>query len=376
MWKKKLLNFIVTQRAKNAEERLAHLEFQGGDDMSLLLQNLEPRNPENAGLYVSMVARDEFTMALEKLDDFFEGRKTSFAMVSEFRDMKQEAQENIKCFVIRLRNQARMCGFENVEKEVLEQTIRGMKDVEVKRKALCKAYESVDEVVAHSMANETINNTRSEVELNAVDEKRGVLCFFCRKPGHFVKDCAALKKYTCKKCQKSGHSEAYCRKKIGDIPKRQRQRDRREGGLNSQRVSFIEEEMVNAASEPEPVEEYIFHLDSFHSVFVKVGGVKQEFIVDTGARSNIIPKCVWVVLKERGIKVENQTTQCNKQFRAYGTDKALKINGSFEAIMEINGMKAREKFYVTEEGTKCLLGHDTAVRRKIVIFSKSDVGTD
>ena len=62
------------KKARRASERLAHLEFQGREDMCRLLENLEPRNPDGEGFHVSLIRPDVFTKALDKLDDFFLSR--------------------------------------------------------------------------------------------------------------------------------------------------------------------------------------------------------------------------------------------------------------------------------------------------------------
>lgn len=375
-WKKLLLNYVITQRARTPEEKFAHLVIQGGDDIVMLLDNLPPRNPPNVGLSISLIANDEFQQALIRLDDHFELKSTPFAMVSMFRDLKQGPQESVKLFAVRVREAAKKCDFMDEERQILEQLIRGMKDNNIKRKALCNAYNSVEDVVKEALANETLASTSSGPisEINWVSTSKQVTCYFCRQKGHTCRDCNKLKMYECKKCKKKGHTESYCKSKAVGVPKFKKEQPKqwqnRRSNVNNIQES-VEEQEPHGSMNIE--EEYIFNLDACCSIYAKVGGIRQEFIVDTGARSNIVPLVVWNLLKEKQIKIRGQTNVCNKTFKTYGSEEALKIVGVFEAKLELNDESSLEEFYVTEKGSKCLLGQETAIKRNIIVFNNPNV---
>ena len=93
---------------------------------------------------------------------------------------------------------------------------------------------------------------------------------------------------------------------------------------------FIEEDIDRyAGQDDQPDTEYILCLDSHNIVYPIIGGIKQGFVLDTGVKSNVIPRTVWKVLVERGIKVYNQTRDCDQTFRAYASSQPMKATGSF-----------------------------------------------
>lgn len=369
-WKNQLLNYMVIKKAFTPDEKLAHIIYHGDTEMSSLLENLPPRNDPGVGFSVSLVERNEFEVALLKLDDYFEDRATPYAMVSAFRELKQNGNEGVKTFAVRVREAARKCNFLDEDRQVMEQFIRGVNDEKIKKKALCNVYSSLDAVLNEAAANETMASYEKTPDINFVTPAK-LRCFWCKAEGHGCNVCPKLKIYKCKRCQKMGHSEKFCKgKQVGQWKPKKLEKK----GSRSTQVNFVEEVEKMEEEQPTPSSiEYVFHLETGISIFAKVGKVKQEFIVDTGAKSNIVPLAVWRVLKERGVVPLNQSKHSDKTFRAYGSNELLKVTGTFDATLEIGGNSTVETFFVTEKGDVCLLGRDTALKRGIIVFNSPHV---
>lgn len=369
-WKSLVKRFIVTQRARTPDEKLAHLVLQGGEELDNLLETLPHRNPVGVGLSVSLIQNDEFELALQKLDDHFEAKTTTFATSTAFKDLKQNTGESAKMFSIRVREMARRCNFANEEQEIINQLIRGLRGNEIKQKAHYHQYESVEEVVNEAFAKESkVCATSEHDEINMIAEN--ATCYFCKTKGHISRICPKLKDIICKRCKKKGHTQAYCREKvIGRWSGRRHER----GAHATRTIHFVEESQgENSTHGGNSDTEYIMHLDATKTVFANIGGVKQDFVVDTGVKSNIIPSTVWRLLKEKGIKVKNQSTDCNKIFMAFGAECPLVVLGMFEARLKVGNTTDYEKFYVLEKGERCLLGLDTCTKLKIVTFNTTHV---
>lgn len=368
-WKKLFLSYVVTQRARTPEERLAHLITQGGDELAYLLENLPPRNEDGVGLSVSLIARDPFLLELTKFDDYFESKETPITAVKEFRDLKQKQGEKAKMYLVRVREMARRCNFVDENRQVMEQFILGLNDEKVKQRALTASYSNVMEVLEHASVNETVRSTATPgLEINFVDKLGGrqMVCYYCKERGHTCSDCPKLKNVVCRKCRKRGHTARYCKQRparIGNFQPSRRQREVR---------------YIDGPEETDDREaEFIMHLEdaSMHRmVYVKIGGVTQEFILDTGVKSNIVPVVVWRVLKERKMQMFNTSNESTAVFRAYGAEEPIKVICTFEAALKLDERESREKFFVLDRGEKCLLGWESAIKLDAITINIKNVG--
>lgn len=72
-------------------------------------------------------------------------------------------------------------------------------------------------------------------------------------------------------------------------------------------------------------------------------------------------------MKKNKIRVRNQTSSCNKTFYGYGSKKPLDLMGSFESDLKIADKTENATFYVIADGTRDLLGKDTANMIRICV---------
>ena len=141
-------------------------------------------------------------------------------------------------------------------------------------------------------------------------------------------------------------------------------------------MNFVEEDTMPEESRSELIVgnegfEYIFNLQSSKFVYATVGGVRQDFVLDTGARSNIIPRPYWLLMKEKGIITKSMDKNVNTTFKAFGATEPLKVIGKFTAELKINEKSDIESFYVLDKGDKCLLGAETIFKRGIMNLTRN-----
>ena len=108
-------------------------------------------------------------------------------------------------------------------------------------------------------------------------------------------------------------------------------------------------------------DEYAFNVKSKGSldkVEVTVGGQRILMLVDSGASANIIDKELWEGLKKRKIKCKSRKS--DKKLYAYGSDKPLKLLGSFTAQAGIERGETQAEFIVIGGVGEPLLGRQTA----------------
>lgn len=67
-------------------------------------------------------------------------------------------------------------------------------------------------------------------------------------------------------------------------------------------------------------------------------------------------------MKDNRIKIINQRHKASKTFYGYGSRDPLKVMGSFEADVKIADRTEHATFYIIQDGTKNLLGRETAMK--------------
>lgn len=352
-------SFIRSDPDMTIGRAVSILKAYGGSYLIRLLKTLP-----DVGVHVSAQRLNAYQLAVKKLKDHFEEETNVFIERGKFREMRQLAREQTKEFVFRLREQAERCGFSNTEEQVYEQLVQGMADGKAKRAALLKPS-TVAAIVKEANLNESIQ-VKQDSEINWLNneyQKRRQnvkTCHFCKQKGHFIRECAELKKEVCSICKRKGHTASRCWS--AGKPRSGKSHEK-----NVQSVRFLEEtvDREQLTKNEQPEEEYLFFMEGEDEVKCVIGGVAQIMLVDSGAKSNIIPQNIWAVMKAKGVKVRNMTTRSDKTFKAFG-GAILKAVGSFNATIEAVGEQTDAKFYVLEAGEKALLGSETAKVMKIL----------
>ena len=122
-------------------------------------------------------------------------------------------------------------------------------------------------------------------------------------------------------------------------------------GIGKPRVSFVDEE-----------DEYAFTVKGTletGKVAVSVEGVAVESIIDSGASTNVIDKCLWENLKKKHVKCTSR--RAIKRLYAYGSTTPLTVMGTFTAEVNVAGKHVTTEFTVIEEKGEPLLGRQTAM---------------
>ncbi|KAL0884211.1 hypothetical protein ABMA27_016213 [Loxostege sticticalis] len=84
-------------------------------------------------------------------------------------------------------------------------------------------------------------------------------------------------------------------------------------------------------------------------------------LIDSGSKYNLITDKTWNMLKEKGVTCFSQEKKPDKTLLAYGSKTPLKIIGSFETVIKVNKQEERTNIYVIENGSRNLLGKDSAI---------------
>lgn len=182
-------------------------------------------------------------------------------------------------------------------------------------------------------------------------------CSRCGTLAHVIKGlpCPA-KQRKCNACGKLGHYQRCCNTKPYDrkwkfpIPEYQKSeygKHRKESSVQSGNDEGVQ---------------YIFNVNDDATIRCEIGGVYLKMLIDSGCRSNLISDETWDYLKRNNVSCSNQIKEPRKIFLAYGSRTPLKVKGSFETSIKANGKITHSTVYVISDGSRNLLGKDTALQ--------------
>ncbi|XP_055622556.1 uncharacterized protein K02A2.6-like [Toxorhynchites rutilus septentrionalis] len=198
---------------------------------------------------------------------------------------------------------------------------------------------------------------------NSKPSERSVICYRCGTNGHIgTSEICKARNQVCRRCKKVGHFEAICRKStfgsIGASKIIKPKRIRLIGSNDIQQPQKLEKSDDKSPDESRDSKMYYCFYGGNESNVVdcNVGGIPLKLLVDSGSDINVIHKEAWTLLKQRCIKVINSQKGSSQIIKGYGCDIPLRILGTFEAEISIASRTILAKFFVVEEGQRCILG--------------------
>jgi len=163
----------------------------------------------------------DFEETIAELDNYFNSNNNEDYAIHVFRKLKQEINESVDAFHLRLRKAAKECNFHNNEKEIRTQLIERCNSQKLRRKAL-KSELTLDDILKTARSIQTANEQAKAMEssqmLNEIkksknlDHKKELKCFKCGREYPHKTVCPALGK-KCNKCKRFNHFETVCRTK-------------------------------------------------------------------------------------------------------------------------------------------------------------------
>ena len=219
----------------NPARKKALLLHFAGVEVFELCQHLPPTTVEG----------DEYKKVVSQLNDYFVPKKNVDFECDVFRHAFQEEGESMDVYVARLRKLAATCEFADVDRELRQQIITGVRDFKVREKALQKrltlqelldqaksteqAKRQAKEMGQHGGAcgtSQAVHQTLlhrgqvgvrpGQVGVKPADGGKPQLqvpsgrCYRCLSPRHTAGQCPFLRK-TCFACGQVGHTQAACR---------------------------------------------------------------------------------------------------------------------------------------------------------------------
>ncbi|XP_049877892.1 uncharacterized protein K02A2.6-like [Pectinophora gossypiella] len=356
------------------------------DDLQEIFYNIPDANVTTRG------GTDVFAVAISRLDDYFAPKQNKVYERHLFRLLKQEPNEKFEKFLVRLRQQANKCQFQDRNDNIIDQIVEKCASIELRKKILqmgddvtleriikeANSLESVNmQLEGFDSVNKTMqginkiftkaNNTYGTSTMHKTKLKIQTNCGRCGNRNHGPSSplCPARNK-DCLKCGLVGHFRQYCKTK--QPLKRKLEAERHTEGKKKAKVNDKQDD-INQVDELEKISKniesetphYVFHIDDDDEFECMIGGVNVTMLVDSGCKQNLIMEETWNKMKTKKVTVDKQIPNPDVKFMAYGSNVPLEIKGSFEANIQVGGSTKKATFYVIKNGTRNLLGKLTAM---------------
>lgn len=355
-----------------------------------------------ASLVEDSAETNAFKRALKALDAYFQPQRNVRYERYEFSQLRQAPQESSDAFAARLRGKAAHCDFGTqvqVDDRLLDQYLAHCHDSQIRKKLLLegstltfgKAMEmarategvqkqmsafqpkpssSIDMVAKESKPSTWVKPDGSGRRPDFFSSQRSRSaprplrpCAFCEEKHVFRRDLCPARDAVCKICRQEGHfPKSRACPKAGDrfIP------GSRKPSVNPKSIRHVAAESNRSAtSSDEDDASYVSAVTPRAGVYAsldvaKVGRVR--FLVDSGAATDLMPLSL---LPPTVVP----TPAPDLRLRAYnGTPVPTLGRVELRVTNQRSGQKELVSFAVVEEDT-AVLGHDTALKLKLISFS-------
>ncbi|XP_053698782.1 uncharacterized protein K02A2.6-like [Sabethes cyaneus] len=325
-WKRSLELFLDVNCIALASRKRSYLLHYAGPDVQDIFYNIDGHDanpPAGSNVY---------TEAIRLLDAHFAPLSNIPYERFVFRQMAQEQKENIEQFIQRLRDQGKLCEYgAALEIRITEQVFDKCNLDDLREAILKKRLMTVQAIAEEGRSYETVKKNREEMKkpvaenmVNAIGKPGREVCFRCGNVGHYANDrkCPAKSK-VCDKCNLMGHFRKMCKTK-----RQQKASFNRASGGNSTKKQIRQVKSTGNQSTESDTEsssdDDVQNVYAVNSVSGKVtcfvGGVKMDWVIDSGAHANVISKRTWKWLKSQGCVVSREE-KSNKSLRVYGDGK-------------------------------------------------------
>ncbi|XP_062556624.1 uncharacterized protein LOC134221450 [Armigeres subalbatus] len=295
---KRNFGYIVSATNETNKTRIRNILLaKGGPDLQEVFASIPGADVEED----AEKSIDPYAVALEKLDSYFSPKQHDTFERNRFWLLKPNPEESLEKFMLRCHDQANKCDFGKSTEEsrsisVIDKVIL-FAPTQLKEQLLQRDSLSIDDVTKIVTTYESVKQQAESMSIHAATSANPSTTY---EP--FEGTTRGGKRFQ---------------------PERVREIE----------VYKRDEDKCNESTS----QNFIFQIsDGDELLWLDVGGVLLQVLVDSGCKKNIVDEKSWEYLKANSAKVWNQQKECDEVFLPYGDQaKPLTVLGKFETLVKI-----------------------------------------
>ena len=310
-----------------------------------------------------------------KLSDYFKPQKNIHYERHAFRSCKQEKDEKMDNYIIRLKKMAISCDYpeDSINDMIRDQIVDSCQSTQLRKKFLKEKELTLTKIQDISRASDLaemhsskMDQTKGATQENdyaygtekrkpprkqyqprqqqqrTTPRKPKLICFRCGYEGHSGYKCLRSRNVVCSVCHKKNHFSHMCRSK------------------SKQKVNYVDEnseiqEVNSSANENEEISgiNHVFQVsDSNSNIDILIEGKSIQVIIDSGASVNCMDKDTYNSVKTASTKLEKSSAK----IYPYASKIPLKLLGVSQFNVVVNGKVHKLIFHIIDGQCKSIIG--------------------
>ena len=343
---------------------LLHLAGEEVQDIFETLGNLQENN---------------YAQVKDKLSDYFKPQKNIAYERHAFRSCKQEKNEKMDDYIIRLKKLAISCDYaeETVSDMIRDQIVDSCQSNELRKKFLKEKDLTLKKIQEISRASDLADlhcTKMVESKAGATQEHGGatqekeyaykidkkpkrkqyyprtqpksarkpkLICFRCGYDGHSGYRCLRSRNVVCSVCHKKNHFSHMCKSKV------------------KKKVNCVNENSDESENEDVASVGHVFQLTNSdsNSTEILIEGKPIKVLIDSGASVNCMDKNTFKSVKTESTKLEKS----NAKIYPFASKIPLKLLGVSSLNVVVNGKLHKLIFHIIDGQCKAIIGYKCSV---------------
>lgn len=236
-WKTAFETWAEAMNMEKQKQKLDWLLVAGGREIQRIYNSTPKSKEEVLEIRFPWIEIPCYDNAICRLDSYFESKSNPRLERQLLNEIKQKSNEAFNAYLVRLRTQAKRCGFDDkrIDEEVFFQIMIGARSEKVKQYAATETGKSIEQLISFAINEEIKQQRKQESEVTESVQEQNVAainrfqkssrnynfqqkqtynkCNRCGSPKHFGGTRCPAVNEICRHCKMMGHFARVCMKK-------------------------------------------------------------------------------------------------------------------------------------------------------------------